>query len=74
MGDKLTYDSQVQRGEYSFSLTNKLTEPVKDVYCMVVFYDSSGSALDFDLVKYPGVIPLVWLKGSRGRWMIQLSS
>lgn len=44
-------------GEYSFSLRNELGEAVKNVYCVVVFYDSSGSPIDFDVVRYSGVIP-----------------
>jgi S1-C subfamily serine protease len=44
-------------GEYTFSFTNKLREPVKDVYCLVAFYDEKGQPIDIDVVCYSGVIP-----------------
>ena len=44
-------------GDYSFSLRNELGEAVKNVYCVVVFYDSSRHPIDFDVVHYSGVIP-----------------
>ncbi len=44
-------------GDYSFSLRNELGETVKNVYCIVVFYDSSGHPIDFDVVHYSGIIP-----------------
>lgn len=44
-------------GDYSFSLHNELAETVKNVYCVVVFYDSSRVPIDFDVVHYSGVIP-----------------
>ena len=39
VGASLTYDSHSQMGDYSFSLVNKLREPVRNVYCLIVFYD-----------------------------------
>jgi S1-C subfamily serine protease len=33
VGTNLTYDSYSQMGDYSFSLVNKLREPVRNVYC-----------------------------------------
>lgn len=56
-GEKLTWDSSIQSGEYSFSLHNRLREAVKNVYCLVVFYDKTDSPIDFSLVTYSGVIP-----------------
>lgn len=43
-------------GEYSLSLKNQLREPIKNVYMLVIFYDSQGSPLDVDVVRYSGVI------------------
>ena len=37
---------------YSFSLRNKLRQPVKDVYCLVVFYTDIGEPIDVDVVEY----------------------
>lgn len=46
-----------QIGEYSFSLRNKLRNPVENVFCLVVFYDRNGEPIDIDIVKYRGIIP-----------------
>ncbi len=57
VGTNLTYDSYAEMGDYSFSLINKLRDPVQNVYCLVVFYDVKGAPLDVAVVRYPGVIP-----------------
>lgn len=57
IGANLTYDSSVPNGEYSFSLVNKLREPVRNIYCLIVFYDVQGAPLDVAMVHYEGVIP-----------------
>jgi S1-C subfamily serine protease len=44
-------------GAYSFSLKNQLRESVKDVYCLVIFYDRSNNPIDVDVIRYDGVIP-----------------
>jgi len=44
-------------GEYSFSLSNKLREPVRDVVCLIVFYDRSGDAIEVDPVSFNDIIP-----------------
>lgn len=44
-------------GEYSLSLKNQLREPVRNVYMLVVFYDSLDSPLDVNVVRYSGLIP-----------------
>jgi len=44
-------------GDYSFSLRNRLREAVKNIYCLVIFYDASGNPIDVDVVRYRGVIP-----------------
>lgn len=44
-------------GYYTFSLRNKLRNAVKDVYCLVIFYDKNGKPLDVDVVRYSGPIP-----------------
>lgn len=58
VGDQLTWEyTYLQSGQYAFSLRNQLRENVKNIYCLVVFYDSSGSPIDVDIVKYSGIIP-----------------
>jgi hypothetical protein len=44
-------------GEYSFSLQNRLREAIRNVYCLVVFYDRSDNPIETDLVRFDGVIP-----------------
>jgi hypothetical protein len=44
-------------GGYSFSLRNQLREPVRNVYCLLIFRDAQGNALDVDLVTFKDLIP-----------------
>ena len=44
-------------GSYSFSLRNRLREPVKNVYCLLVFRDTQGNPLDIDVVRFNSLIP-----------------
>lgn len=44
-------------GNYSFSIHNQLRENIRGVYCLVVFYDSQGMPIEYDVVRYTGVIP-----------------
>lgn len=54
-------------GKYSLSLRNQLREAVKNVYMLVVFYDSQGSPLDVDVVGYSELIPAGLAKRISGR-------
>lgn len=44
-------------GDYTITLRNQLREPVRNVYCLVVFYDRAGNPLDADMLLYRDVIP-----------------
>lgn len=44
-------------GMFSLSLLNKLRESVKNVYCLVIFYNGDGQPIDFAVVRYPDIIP-----------------
>ena len=44
-------------GDYSFSLRNQLRNNVKNVYCLVVFFDLQRNPIDVDVVQYRGMIP-----------------
>jgi len=44
-------------GEYSFSIHNGLRESVKNVSCLIVFYDKTNSPIDFSQITYSGTIP-----------------
>ncbi len=58
VGSQLTWTYKaLQSGEYALSLRNRLRENVKNVYCLVVFYDVHGNPIDVDVVRYRGLIP-----------------
>jgi hypothetical protein len=59
VGAQLTWDvpGNPYIGGYSFTLRNQLRAAVQKVYCLVIFRDSEGKALDVDLVKFDSVIP-----------------
>ncbi len=58
VGGQLTWEYVYsQSGNYAFSLRNQLRGNVKNVYCLVVFYDSQGSPIDVDVVQCHGLIP-----------------
>ncbi|MBE9582703.1 MAG: serine protease [Proteobacteria bacterium] len=42
---------------FSFSVQNQLRESVKNVDCLVIFYDSQGSPIDFQKLRVYGFIP-----------------
>lgn len=47
----------MQTGEYSLSLRNLLREPIKNLYCLVIFFDRKGKPIDVDMIYYSGIIP-----------------
>lgn len=57
IGENFTYDGYSQSGKYSFSLVNKLREPVKDIEYLVVFYDSQGKPLEVETGNCRETIP-----------------
>ena len=57
-GGQLTWEFEyAPNGKYALSLRNQLHENVKNVYCLVIFYDSQGAPIDVDVVRYQGLIP-----------------
>ncbi len=57
IGENFTYDNSIfANGEYSFSLVNKLREPVQKIYCLVVFHDVQGNPIDVAITGYSGII------------------
>ena len=57
-GGKLTWDyAYSPEGDYAFSLQNRLRENVRNVYCLVIFYDAQGDPIDVDVVQFHGLIP-----------------
>ena len=61
VGVQLTWDSTwdfySQIGGYTFSLRNQLRENVRNIYCLVIFYDANNNPIDVDVVRYKDVIP-----------------
>lgn len=59
IGGQLTWDLPGNQfsGGYSFSLRNQLRQPVKNVYCLVVFRDAQRNPLDVAVMQFNGVIP-----------------
>lgn len=58
VGANFTYDSLIiAQGKYSFSIVNKLRQPIQNVYCLIVFYDIQGNPLDVAEIFYDGIIP-----------------
>jgi hypothetical protein len=44
-------------GYYTFSVRNQLGDNIRNVVCLVVFYDRQNTPIEFDLVTYRGTIP-----------------
>ena len=57
IGGKLVWEfASSQSGYYSFSLQNQLRENIRDVHCLVIFYDVEDDPIDVDVVRYQGFI------------------
>jgi hypothetical protein len=58
-GGQLTWHNQLfeSDGQFTFTLQNKLNDSVKNVYCLVVFYDRNDSPIDIAVTRYEGTIP-----------------
>jgi len=44
-------------GDYTFSLRNRLPGNVRNVSCLIVFFDEQENAIDVDALQYSGLIP-----------------
>ena len=54
-GGKLTWNyAYSQEGDYAFSLQNRLRKNVRNVSCLVVFYDAQGDPIDVDVCAVSG--------------------
>ena len=57
-GGKLTWDlAHSQSGYYSFSLRNQLRESVKNIYCLIIFYDVQNDPIEVDFLYFRDLIP-----------------
>ena len=67
-GSQLTWTYKAfQTGDYAFSLRNQLRENVRNIYCLVIFYDTRGNPIDVDIVRYQGLIPAGLAKRITGK-------
>lgn len=57
VGGQFLWDRDDLTPSFSFTLRNQLRSSVKNVYCLVVFYDSSGTPIDVHEVHVDSVIP-----------------
>jgi hypothetical protein len=59
IGGQFTWHDQLfeSDGQFTFTLQNKLNDSVKNVYCLVVFYDRNDSPIDIAVARYQGTIP-----------------
>lgn len=44
-------------GSYTFSLNNQLRDAIRNVYCLLIFYDSAARVIDVDIIRYKDLIP-----------------
>jgi hypothetical protein len=44
-------------GYFKFTIQNRLRDNVKDVYCLVAFYDPQNRPIDFAVTRYESLIP-----------------
>ena len=54
-------------GYYSFSLRNQLKQSVRDVSCLVIFFDRNQKPIDVDSLQFPDVIPARLAKRLTGK-------
>lgn len=58
LGDQVIWDYTFgASGKYTLSFRNQLRDNVKDIYCLVIFYDAKGNPIEVDVVRYRGLIP-----------------
>lgn len=68
VGENLTYDwTGVQRGVFSFSIRNTLSEAVGNVFGVLVFYDTRGQPIDVYPVEYKPLLPAGLAKRIKGQ-------
>lgn len=57
IGGTFTWDNRFYNfGNYTITLRNQRRQPVRNIYCLVIFYDLGGTPLDANLLHYRGII------------------
>lgn len=54
-------------GDYSLSFRNHLRDPVRNIFCLLVFYDNDGQPVDTATITFKGVIAAGLAKRVNGR-------
>jgi len=54
-------------GDYSYTIKNKLREPVKGIVGILIFYDLKGNPIDFQMISYENIVPGGFGKRVNGR-------
>lgn len=57
VAERLAWTFSYATGYYSFTLSNRLREAIRDVYCLVIFLDENRKPIDVDFVRFQGIIP-----------------
>jgi S1-C subfamily serine protease len=65
--ENLTYDSSQPMGYFSFSLVNKMREPVRNITGLIVFHDLQGNPLDVAIFTHKEAIPGGLAKRVKGK-------
>lgn len=66
--ENLVWDSEFFiGGDFSYTIKNKLREPVKNIVGLLIFYDLSGNTVDFQMITYKDIVPGGFGKRVRGK-------
>ena len=57
VAEAFSWSALLPDGRYSFTLRNRLQQPVSGIQCLVVFIGANGTPVDFALVRYEKAIP-----------------
>lgn len=67
-GERFTWDALTQEGRFSFSVRNRLREPIGGIRCLVILYDhKSGGPIDYTWVVFNGPVPAQLAKRVSGK-------
>lgn len=47
----------LEDGNFTISIRNLSSDAVKDVYCLVIFYGTNDTPVDFTVIRYSGILP-----------------
>lgn len=74
IGTHFTWDRwSGMRRHYSFSIRNQLQQPVKNIYCLVEFYDRNGDPVHVETERYYDIIPAGLAKRTSGSIDVYIS-